>query len=84
MIGKLILSGLSGVSIFLLSTSIAKAESYRHQYNWLDANAIAFDAGRSPIAENQNAHYNWHPSLNLSDSNFDKFSNLELASKNQF
>ncbi|WP_019507416.1 iron uptake porin [Pleurocapsa sp. PCC 7319] len=72
---KLIVSGLSGISIFLLLTSVAKAESYKHQFNWLDAKTSV---------ENKNPHYNWYPSLNLSDSNFDKFSNLELASKTSF
>ncbi len=69
---KHILSGLSGIPIFLLLSSVANAETYKHQFNWLDAKASI---------EDKNPRYNWHQNLHLSNFNFDRFRNFGLAAK---
>lgn len=68
-----ILSRLWGLSLFLLLTSVAKAESYKPEVDSFDSNLIS---------ENQNP--NWQQNPHLLDNDFKNSNTLELSPKNSF
>ena len=75
---KSIVSGLLGLSLFLLSTSVAKAESYEHEFDWLDANVLSENQEDNWLQFSAKRDRHWQQSPHFFDNSLNSF---ELLSK---
>ena len=79
---KSIVSGLLGLSLFLLSTSVAKAESYEHQFDWLDANVLSENHEDNWLQFSAKRDRHWQQSPHFFDNSLNSFELLSKTSLN--